>query len=354
MFIRLPAKFRTTPELYKINLSILEFAVTLDPADPQYKTAIRHVEPINEVLAGFDLDGDGQLEESVQEIRGLPRTFAGGAADEEVEAFIYPHNTEFLHSVRYVDPDEPNLTATRMKELRYSRRRNAYEPDRRYTMVEREAEERELGKLPIYRGSAIGGFQGVYGWILQGWIEDENGWLRLQTHEEHRFCMGCHGAIGANVDGTFTLPRKVPGAEGWRYQDIRGIPDVPQAGHTKPEFLTYFERNRGADELRANDEMLDAFFKKEGDLYEPIEAKVRRAAPGGDRDLAWLLAPSRERALLLDKAYRVIVQDQDFIHGRDATVAPPKNVHATIENGATENGATGLYFEDGKLALSWD
>ena len=42
------------------------------------------------------------------------------------------------------------------------------------------------------------------------------------------------------------------------------------------------ERVRGADELRANGEMLARFFDERGN---PKEQEVRRAAPGGDRDL---------------------------------------------------------------------
>jgi len=353
VFIRLPAKFRTSRDLYKVNLAILEWAVTLDPRNPEYRTAVRTVEPISEVAAGFDLDGDGKLEPSVTEIRGLPQTYAGAASDEEVHAFIYPQGTEYLHSVRYVDPDEPGRTATRMKELRYSYKELDYEHHHRWRRIEQETDDRINGILPQYSGSALSGLSGLYDWKLQGYIEDENGWLRLQTHEEHRFCMGCHGAIGVNVDGAFTLSRKLPGAEGWRIQDLNGIEDAPQRGHDKPEYLTYFERNRGADELRGNDEMLARFFVEKDGLYEPNEAEVRRAAPGGDKDLAWLLVPSRERALQLDKAYRAIVKDQDFVHGRDATVTPIDNVHRVIENGATENGESGLYFIDGKLPLEW-
>ncbi|MEO0604917.1 MAG: hypothetical protein AAF211_26025, partial [Myxococcota bacterium] len=353
VFVRLPEAFRTTRELYKVNLAILEFAVTLDPRDPRYRTATREVEPVSEIAAGFDLDGDGELEASVTTIVGLPDHYAGEASDYEVEAFAYPMNTEFLHSVRYVDPDAPTLMSTRMKELRYSRNEIALSNVRRNVFHDAEMDERESGLLPKYEGSASKGLMGFNQWRLQGWIEDEDGWLRLQTYEEHRFCMGCHGAVGVGVDGTFTMPRKLPGTEGWRVQDIRGIQDAPQRGHAKPEYLTYFERNRGADELRANDEMLERFFTVQDGLHVVNEAEVRRAAEGGDKDLAWLLAPSRTRALDLAKAYRVIVQDQDFVHGRDATVTPPENVHPTITNGSTENGATGLFFEDGKLALDW-
>jgi hypothetical protein len=80
---------------------------------------------------------------------------------------------------------------------------------------------------------------------------------------------------------------------------------------------------------------------------------VRRAAPGGDRDLAFLLFPSRERALRLDKAYRALVMEQQFELGRDTLLSPPANVHRKIENGSTELAATGRVFDDGRLHLDW-
>jgi hypothetical protein len=54
-------------------------------------------------------------------------------------------------------------------------------------------------------------------------------------------------------------------------------------------------------------------------------------------DVYELITPSRERALAVNKAYRVIVQDQDFIFGRDATTAPPQNVYELVSN---ENSPT--------------
>ncbi|MGF1468485.1 MAG: hypothetical protein ACFCGT_20360 [Sandaracinaceae bacterium] len=349
VFIRLPEAFRESREMYKVNLAILEAVVASDPTASD-DGLVREVEPVSEVVAGFDLDGDGELSARITAIRGLPEHYAGAAAEVRTLRGAYPKDTEYLHSVRYVDPDAPGMIATRMKELRYSRNTNALSRGVRYARFENERDDREDGLIPSYGGSGLHGMTGVYEWRLQGFIEDENGWLRAQTDEETRFCMGCHGLIGVNVDGTFTLPRKLPGAEGWRYQTIEGIVDAPQAGHDQPEILTYFERNRAADELRANTEMLERFFDDEGNVDR---AEVLRAAPGGDRDLAWLLGPSRERALTLNKAYRTIVIDQDFVHGRDANVAPMENVHRSVENGDTELLAVENLFVDGALHLDW-
>ena len=192
----------------------------------------------------------------------------------------------------------------------------------------------------------MGGVNNDFGWRLTGFIEDEHGRLRLQTEEEHRFCMGCHSTIGVTVDQTFAFARKVPGQ--WRYQSIVGMPDVPSHGADKPEYFTYFERVRGGDEFRGNTEFLDRFFP--GGTMRADE--MLRAAPGGDRDIRHLILPSRERALRLIKAYMTLVFEQRFDRGRD-TVLAPANVHERIKNGDTELAGAGKVFRDGQLWLDW-
>ena len=349
VFIRLPRAFRTdaggapSRAIYRVNLAILEAAIAGDGQ-------ARAVEPVDERVAEVDLDGDGELSAGVTRIVELPAHYVGGAAGVAVASSLYPEGVELLHSVRYLDPDAPGLMARRMKELRYARKVEFLDRWAILRAYEREQNDKDEGLLPVYRGSPTSGLRNDFGWQLQGFIEDERGRLRLQTEEEHRFCMGCHSAVGVTVDHTFSFARKVPGADGWRVQDLRGLRDRPQRGHDEPEALTYFRRVRGADELRANGEMLARFFPG-GELDE---AAVRRAAVGGDQDLAWLLAPSRARALALNKAYQAIVREQSFDRGRDAVLAPADNVHRIIENGATELDRAGLVFRDGRLHLSWD
>ena len=48
-------------------------------------------------------------------------------------------------------------------------------------------------------------------------------------------------------------------------------------------------------------------------------------------DVYQLITPSPERARALNKAYRTIVEDQDFIYGRDANLKPATNVFRTID-----------------------
>jgi len=354
VFVRLPVIFRTDAQgnpsrtIYKINLAIVEAAIATDPTKRTAQSA-RKVEPINEVIAGLDLDGDGKLSEQTTWIRGLPTHYVGAASTVRVMRYAYPKNIEFLHTVRYIDMDNPALLSTRMKEVRYSRKTMMLDRWALLRTYEREFNEKDEGQLPVYTGSPLVGLRNSFGWQLQGYIEDEHGRLRLQTEEEHRFCMGCHSAVGVTVDQTFTLARKVPGADGWGHQYLTGIPDVPQLGHDQPEILTYFERVTGGDEFRVNDEILERFFP--GGVLD--EKNVLRAAPGGDQDISFLIAPSRERAALLNKAYMALVKEQRFELGRDAVIKPPANVHAFIENGDTALSQTGRVYTDGTLWLNW-
>lgn len=353
VLVRLPAALREQDgrlslAVYKANLALLEASLASDPhlpdADVRWPT-----EPLDEPALGVDLDGDGTLRAGTTSLRGLPSHYLGDANDHPLERGTYPLGTEFLHSVRYLDPDAPGMMALRMKELRYLRKEAEHSRERYFALYEQEAEDKDAGVLPRYGGSAETGLLDTLGWRAQGYIEDAEGRLRLQTYEEHHACMGCHFGIGVTADGTFSLPRKLPGAAGWGHQRIDDLPDVPQLGHAEPEVLTYLRRVQGGDELRANTELLERFFPS-GVLDED---EVRRAAPGGDRRLPDLVMPSRARALALDKAYMVLVREQRFELGRDVMLAPPRHVHAHIEDDSTHLAEAGRVHRDGTLRLDW-
>lgn len=354
VFIRLPDAFRKDAQgnpsldVYALNLSLLEAAIVSDPDIPVTRLNVP-IEPVDERHLQQDLDGDGTLSSDTTHVRILPKFYAGAASQVPIERGLYPRGVEFLHSVRYLDPDAPGFMAKRMKELRYARKVQSLDRWALLRAYEKAQDEKDEGRLPVYSGTALSGLRNDFGWQLQGFIEDKDGRLRLSTDEEHRFCMGCHSNLGVTVDQTFSFARKVPGKEGWRIQDIRGMPDAPQLGHTEPEVLEYLRRVGAGDELRANDEMLRRFFTTD----QLIDTEVWRAAPGGDKDLAYLLLPSRERALMLDKAYRVLVRGQRFDLGRDAVVTPARNVHRQITNGSTELGKTHRIYRDGRLRLDW-
>lgn len=323
VFIRLPKEFRS-------------LGGKLDRA-----TYVKNLELLERSIASNPTLSDASL--------GLPLHYAGDAAPVALFRGLFPEGTEFLHSVRYLDPDAPSFTAARMKELRYSQKVAFKHPSQLMAVYAGEHDERDEGLLPVYQGDAISGVRNDHGWRYQGYIEDERGRLRLQTHQEHLACMGCHSNIGVTVDGSFAFARKVPGDAGWAYQDLRGMKDVPQLGHVDPEVLTYVQRVGAGDEFRVGDEFIERFVP-DGRVDT---AALRRAAPGGDRDLAWLLTPSRERALDLNRAYMALVREQDFEHGRDAPLAPPKNVLARIEEESTGLAEKNRVYQDGRLHLAW-
>lgn len=353
VLIRLPARFREDAqsrpslEVYKANLAILEAALAVPDSVPDARLR-RRIEPVDERAAGIDLDGDGSLATATV-LRGLPAHYAGAAASEPVRRYDYPAGTEFLHTVRYVDPDAPNLMSQRLKELRYAVKLHQLSDLALHAEYLEAAHDKLVGALPTFGGSAATGLSNSFGWKLQGFIEDASGALRLQTRQEQMYCQGCHSNLGITVDQTFSLPRKVPGAAGWAHQDLAGIRDVPQAGSRTPEILNYFRRVGAGDEFRANQEILRRFFPH-GVLDE---RSVRRAAPGGDQDILVLLAPSRRRALDLDKAYMAIVAEQSFALGRDAVLAPLQNMHRQLQDNATALKASGHVYRDGRLWLDW-
>ncbi len=336
VFVRLPATFRESKDLYRTNLAILEAAMTADPAAEK---PVRQIEAIDEHVGGVDLDGDGTLGTATQ-ITGIPAHYVGGAATIAVTRSLYPAGTEFLHTVRYLDPAKPGFTATRMKEVRYA-------------VKTQQLVERQLGKASLdaedptktpYTGDALVGMSNNFGWNLQGYIEDANGWLRKQTDEEHGYCMGCHGNVGITVDQTFAFARKVPGAGGWRLQDPTGIPDVPQVGQTTGEYAQYLERVQGVDDLRANDEAAARFLRA---------GSVDAAAFSGD--ITALTNPSEQRAIALDRAYLANVIEQSYVWGRDAATSPAKNVVTNITEAtrSTGLGEADRVYRDTRLQLAW-
>jgi len=339
--IRLPPAFRTSGDgqvsdaVTRANLAILDAAMTADPgivaAELRWPCEL-----IDEIAIGVDLDRDG-TQGVATTIVGLPERYVGGAASASVRREHYPEGTELLHTVRYVDPDSPSMFSARLKELRWAKKVEDLDDWAVLAAYAHEHDEKDEGKLPRPAGSALSGLRNDLGWQLQGYIEDEQGRLRLQTDEEHLFCMGCHGGLGITVDATFSFPRKPPGPDGWGYQELRGMPDAPQLGHDMPELQLYLERARGADDFRGDAALVE-----------------RLQAPGAaDLDLAELLRPDRDRALLLAKAYLVIVREQSFDRGRDATVVPPMNVHRRVEQTSTGLAEARRVYGDAQLRLDW-
>jgi hypothetical protein len=313
--------------------------------------------PIDELAIDQDVNADGVLESGVTEVvittnrkpmPGGDRNFYIGAAGETevIEPSIYPLGTEFLHSVRYIGVDEDgNISvARRMKELRYMRRFSRGRLFDAGLLYEEEAIEKEDGALPTFINHGHSGLAKRFGWQIVGFIEAYDGRLRMNTYEENAFCMGCHSSVGSTIDKTFSFPRKVDGADGWGYINLRGMRDVPNIGESLEEVATYFDRVGGGSEFRSNPELESRFYHADG--------SVNTVALASAKDVYELITPSRERALALNKAYRVIVEDQDFIYGRDATTTPPPRVLSEVDNLTSPTLAPEFQY-DWDIVLDW-
>lgn len=328
VMIRLPKAFRTSNcseasieesqnysrNAYQANLAIVEMAI---------KDLSQLSTPsINEKTLCQDLNSNGILEDSVREIL-RPLNYVGAANNISVKTMLYPKDTEFLHTVRYVGVSNNGdiIVPPRMKEVRYMRKHVFLSSASLLSAYGNEQQEKIDGQLPKYEYREDRGMSNNFGWTLLGFIEDKNGQLRTQDSEETLFCMGCHSTIGTTIDQTFSFSRKVTGENGWGYINLKGMADVPTLGRDIGEIAHYLETVGGGNEFRQNDEMTEKWFNPDGSLNSDKLA---------DSDVYTLITPSPERALALNKAYLTIVQDQDYIYGRDANLTPAVNVHRSI------------------------
>jgi hypothetical protein len=334
VLIRLPVIFQQNEQgefdlqIYKINLAIVEALIKQQDVT---------IFPVDERHYGVDLDKNDQLATAHKivydwaPLKGRYMSYVGKAKQERLAAGLFPLGTEFLHSVRYIDFDnQGNIKlAARMKELRYARKTSW----RTYSQLEDAAlhEIKEAHDFPdrldLVNGDMENGVSNKLGWYLQGFIEDAQGDLRPQTYEEHVFCVGCHSTIGAITDSTFAFARKLPSDSGWYHwtqKSLKGLAE-PRRRDGQYEFSFYLEHNGAGDEFRANEEVIKRFFNQDGSLKPEMIAALHN-------DVSLLLWPSRERALQLNKAYRIIVEEQSFKEGRDASVSPPENVHREVED----------------------
>lgn len=319
--IRLAKRFREvngrySHDVYFANLALVE----LNLKSLQQVS----VPPVSEQIIGVDLNGNGRLDPSI-EIINAQTNYVGDAQDIELSPMLYPQQTEFLHTVRYLGQNEQGeiVNATRMKEVRYMKKHKLKSRHSLKGAYMREDKEKLAESLPktVYLGER--GIDNGFGWTINGYIEDKQGALRPQHHQELAFCNGCHKTIGSTIDQTFSFPRKVQGAKGWGYINLTTQRDVASLGETQGEFLNYFKRVGGGDEFRQNQEMLDKWFLADGQVDQQ---KVLAA-----ENLYQLIMPSRSRATNLNKAYLTIVKEQSYIFGRDATLSTAKNVLQAVD-----------------------
>jgi len=342
VLIRLGKSFRTLEngdeslEVYKINLAIVEAMITRSDVA---------IDPVDETLYNVDLDKNGDIGTAHKihydwaPLEDRTMSYVGQAKPLQAEgklhlaAGLFPETTEFLHSVRYIDIDENGNTkmAARMKELRYAKKISWRTYSELKLAHDHEVKEENdfPDRLEPFIGDVEAGLRNGEDWVYQGFIEDASGELRPQTYEETVFCMGCHSNLGATTDDIFSFPHKLPARDvyqqgwyHWTQKDLKNTPE-PLRSDGRFEYSYYLENNQAGDEFRENDEVIKRFFDKAGNL-KPDEIEKLHS------DVTHLLSPSKERALTLNKAYKVIVDEQSFIEGRDAIVKPPRNIHESV------------------------
>lgn len=342
-------------EVYKINLAIVESTVKQKDMNLGFE--------IEESKYGVDLNQNGILDFSsiIATANYTQLSYVGKAkellekGDINIALGLFPVNTEFLHTVRYVDWDESAnhiKMSKRLKELRYAKKytwKNYSELERiaQSELNEALATGNEQGVLANFRGDYENGMNNDIGWIYQGFIESKDGELRPQTHEETIACMGCHSHLGATTDSIFAFARKLEGVDknstdfGWNHWTQKGLVGVkePQVQYQnydmQYEYSFYLKNNNSANEFRDNDEVKTKFFNEDGTIKEDMLENLHN-------DISELLFPSYERALNLNKGYKTMVNEQSYIYGRDANVKPMINVFKEINIEQTTNIVDGI------------
>ena len=341
VLIRLDRSFQIAQEggdfnatIYKLNLSIVEAVVK------QKNIAIS---PIDENSVGVDLNKNNKLDIASEIVfdwapnEGRYMSYVGYAKqllDEgkiHLAGGLYPENTEFLHSVRYIksDNDSEIALAPRMKELRYAKKTMWLTYASLYNQGLAGYKESQLSpdKLATFRGDMESGLGNNMGWIYQGFIEDKFGDLRPQSYEETLNCMGCHSGLGATTDSTFSFARKLDNnfQNGWYHptqKDLKGIAENRYSDGTW-EFSHYLKLNPYADEFRENSEVKEKFTLPNGEQNQTMLDNLHN-------DVSLLLYPSHKRALDLDKAYKALVETQKFYDGRAGHIHPLTNVYKEL------------------------
>lgn len=358
VLIRLPKEFRENInqefdlEVYKLNLSIVEALI---------KQKNISINEVNEKKYDVDLNQNGKLDiakeivfkwekpsynSSTGKIENFSMQYVGYSKSllktnsYLIAPKLYPKGTEFLHTVRYIDIDDNNKTikmAKRLKELRYGKKTNWLSYSELSNAVNSEIKEKNdfPNRLRTIIGNSEQGSLNNIGWVYQGFIEDANGDLRPQNYEENLYCIGCHSGIGAIEDSTFVFKRKFDNShfqKGWYHWSqkrnaLKGIKE-PKTIDNRNEYSLYLQENHAGDEFRENSEIIEKFFNKDGFIKENELNKIHN-------DISYLLYPSIKRALELNKAYKIIVEEQSFIYGRDTHIKPVKNVYKEVEIGET-------------------
>jgi len=360
-------------DVYKLNLSIIESLI---------KQKTIEIERTDEKKYKIDLNKNGKLDFATKivyewtkpvfslknnRLTKFSMSYVGLARLELIEnkqkiaPGLYPVNTEFLHSVRYVDIDKKNKIkmSSRMKELRYAKKSswNTYAQLTNIGYADLKEKHDFPDRTDVYQGNLEIGISNKRGWKYQGFIEDKKGELRPQSYEETLYCIGCHSNIGVIADSTFVFQRKFEKddlSHGWYHWSQKGLENIKdrKLANGDTEYVNYLKTNNAGDEFRQNEEIMEKFFTKnwekdseniQRDLIKNLENEniyleqtwklKEKEINKVKNDISHLILPSKKRAISLNKAYKVIVNEQSFIYGRDAHVKPTINVHKNIEKG---------------------
>lgn len=388
VLIRLPEIFakdensKFDKEIYKINLLIVESLIkqknikTFDIDENKYKIDLNQngkFDITNEIVFSWKKPN---YDINTNKLSNFSMSYIGLAKNLLVENEImiapglYPTGTEFLHSVRYIDFDEnKTFMAKRMKELRYGVKKywQTYGDLSNTGAAVLKAKRDFPDRIDQYIGNSEIGLNNERGWFFQGFIEDKDGELRPQNYEETKFCMGCHSNIGATADATFVFQRKLEhetyknGWYHWSEKGFDGIKDmVLEDG--EGEYAKYLALNNAGDEFRGNLEIMEKFFVDGWQNNEKMiekEYELNQKTPGISMDRSWklksdamdilkndisyLLMPSVQRAIKLNKAYKAVVKEQSYVFGRDVNIKPSNNVHKKVEQAQTTGIKAFLY-----------
>lgn len=341
VMVRLPEVFRQLEagqydeKTYIVNLAIIEALM-------KEKDVI--IDWVDERIFGVDLDKNGELTETNvikydwAPLEGRNMSYVGQAkfalesGKVHLAKRLYPEGTEFIHSVRYLEVTDQGIKmAARMKELRYSRKNSWRSYHQLRTIVDNEVKERHdfPDRTKVVTGDMETGLNIAQGWTYQGFIEDDIGELRPQTHEETYFCTGCHGYIGASNDTTISFSRKLGHnafQNGWYHWQDKGLENTPDPLREdgRGEYEYYLSQNPTGNEYRNNLEVVSKFFNENG-------TKKKKAFELLSNDITYLLMPTAERAMALNKAYKIIVEEQSYHLGRDPIIKPLNTVRHSVE-----------------------
>jgi hypothetical protein len=252
-----------------------------------------------------------------------------------LEPGLFPESAEFFHSLRYLDiSKEREVTqAPRVKEIRYSVKKRWYPPVILARFAADEIKEKAYtpDRPRWVRGNQEFGVSNALGWQYRGFIEDGDGDLRPQTHEELVFCVGCHSGIGATTDSNFSFARKIGDNE------IGYLSGMTAYGGARSPLATSAQRL--SPELHTVLKGYAAYFEHNGSLNDFRNLSADISGDLTAQSLRSLFWPSAGNAMLLNKAYRTIVQEQSYVRGRDAIISPLVYILRKVEKGA-ETGVT--------------